>query len=197
MKFFGAGLVVSGALLLAGCGEGEDAHGHEHGAGGEHVLLGEVALAGVVRAEGALLRYDNPYGDGRPNPFPVGTRARVHAVRTGSGRTVVTLHVFGATPNRAFGSHVHVSPCAENKAGGHYQHEVAPPGQAADPRWANPRNEVWLDLHTDAQGNGSAHAVVNFTFRANGANAVILHDQHTDHGSGKAGAKLGCLDVDF
>ena len=194
-KSFGAGLVVSGVLALAACG-GEA--GHEHVViNGEEVVMTAEELANAARAEGALAVYANPYGDGRENPIAEGAKAKVQAVRTASGKTVVTLHVFGATPNRNFGSHVHVSGCDVNKAGGHYQNEVAPAGLAADPRWANPQNEVWLDVVTDAEGNASAQAVVNYHFRENGANAIILHDQHTNHSNGTAGSKLGCLDVDF
>lgn len=191
LKSLGAGLAVSGMLLLAGCG------GHEHMNHDAEELVTDAQLAAGLKAEGELIRYDNPYGDGRANPIPAGARAKVHSVRTSSGKTVVVLHVKGATPNRHFGSHVHVAACSQNKAGGHYQNVVAPAGQAANPLYANPENEVWLDLVTDAEGNGSAQAVVDFQFREDGANAIIIHDRHTDHSNGTAGSKLGCLDADF
>ncbi len=39
-------------------------------------------------------------------------------------------------------------------------------GGATDPAFANPDNEIWLDLSTDGDGNGSAQAVVDWQFGA-------------------------------
>ena len=154
------------------------------------------AAAVVVKQSGPLVRYDNPYGDGTANPVLAGATARVHAVEGANGKTIVTLEVAGLAPNREFGSHVHVGACnAANKAGGHYQNV---PGTGEN--FANAQNEVWLDFETDDEGNGSAQAKVDWTFRPDGANAVIIHDHHTpdeDPVAGVAGPKLACLDVDF
>jgi Cu-Zn family superoxide dismutase len=148
-----------------------------------------------VGSAGALTVYSDPYGNGVANPIAGGAEARVHAVEDANGDTIVTLHVTGLPANRHFGSHVHVSACGVNKAGPHYQHVL---GSGAD--YANPSNEVWLDIETNAAGNATAKATVAWTFRADGANAVIIHDRHTTHGdpgAGTAGARLACLDVDF
>src|SRR5260221_11951758 len=101
------------------------------------------AAATVVQASGPLVRYDNPYGNGTANPVLAGATARVHAVEDANGKTIVTLEVEGLTPNREYGSHVHVLPCNVNKAGGHYQN-VPGTGQ----NFANPDNQVWLDFTT-------------------------------------------------
>ena len=152
--------------------------------------------AKVVRSSGDLTVYADPYGTGTANPI-TGGEARVHSVTTPSGKTTVTLHVSGLPANRSFGSHVHKLACNDNKAGGHYQNVPAvPPTSVNDPSVANPENEVWLDFTTNAAGNGEAHAEVDFAFRADGANAVIIHDHHTESG-GVAGAKLACLNVNF
>lgn len=168
------------------------------------VELSGPSLAGAsaerLRAEGELTRYADPYGTGADNPVPAGSTARVQAVTTASGRTVVTLHVSGLPSNRDFGSHVHVLGCANNKAGGHYQNEVDPTPATPESEYANSDNEIWLDFTTDDDGNGSAQANVAWTLRPDGANAVVIHDRHTtigDPGSGTAGPKLACLDVDF
>jgi Cu-Zn family superoxide dismutase len=164
---------------------------------GTVTLLTVVLIAGAagadarpykVHAKGDLIRYDNPYGDGTPNPVLEGARASVKAHAHGKHGTTVTLHVHGLEPNREFGSHVHILGCNDNKAGGHYRNDPAAP--------ASPQNEIWLDFVTDAHGNGSAKATVDWTFRPDGANAVIIHTDHTAS-SGAAGAKLACLDVDF
>lgn len=159
------------------------------------LAVSAAGSATVVTGEGALTLYANPYGDGRPNPVEEGATARVHAVEDASGRTIVTVHVKGLPANREFGSHVHVADCATNKAGGHYQNV---PGTGA--AFANAENEIWLDFHTNDAGNATAKATVDWTFRPGGANAVIIHNNHTAHadpGAGTAGSKLACLDVDF
>ncbi|MEO6713130.1 MAG: hypothetical protein ABIM89_06845 [Mycobacteriales bacterium] len=146
--------------------------------------------AEVTKAAGPLTSYANPYGNGTANTTDGGT-ARVHAVANSSGdagKTIVTLHVSGLAPNREYGSHVHVLACDNNKAGPHYRNVVANP--------ASPENEIWLDFTTNAAGNGSAQAVVDWTIRPDGANAVIIHDRHSDH-LGVAGPKLACINVAF
>jgi len=166
-----AGAAATVALLLPGPAWGNNA-------------------ANVVKAAGSLTVYDDPYGNGAPNPTAGGT-ARVHAVANSSGqagKTIVTLHVSGLAPGREFGSHVHILACGDNKAGGHYRNDPAGP--------ATPDNEVWLDFTTDEGGSGNAQAVVDWTIRPGGAKAVVIHDHKTEVG-GAAGAKLACLDVAF
>jgi len=90
--------------------------------------------------------------------------------------------------NGSFGAHVHVAACESGQAGGHYRNDTAGPATAA--------NDVWLDFRTNSAGQARAMAVVNFGFRANDANAVVVHD-HTTDATGAAGPKLACLNVDF
>ncbi len=159
------------------------------------VLPSAPAAADRVRAEGALVSYDAAL-------IPPGATARVQEVRTSAGATVVTLHVRGLLPGREYGAHAHVNACGGTgaAAGPHYQNTAAPAGHATDPAFANAGNEVWLDLTTDAEGNGSAQALVRWQFRTGGANSVILHASrtHTEPGvAGTAGSRLGCLTVAF
>lgn len=153
------------------------------------------AAADRVRAAGPLVRYDTAL-------VPEGAAARVQAVATSSGATVFTLHVSGLVAHRTYGAHVHVRACgaAPADAGPHYQHRVAPAGQAATPTFANPDNEVWLDLTTDDEGNGSAQSRVEWQTRTGGANSVVLHAAQTSTGqttSGTAGPRVGCLTAAF
>jgi Cu-Zn family superoxide dismutase len=172
-----AGLATCQALLLAGATTGP-------------------ALAGErVRAGGELVRYDTTL-------IPAGATARVQEVRTSSGSTVVTLHVRGLLPDHQYGAHAHVNACGStgSAAGPHYQDQLAPAGQGTNPLWANDGNEVWLDLTTDDDGNGSAQALVRWQFRSGGANSVILHAMHTSTqpgAAGTAGPRLACLTVPF
>jgi hypothetical protein len=164
------------------------------------LLCSFVAIAGLgcqgstdevgVTQQAALVAWTvfaDPFGNGAPNPAE-GVRGFVHHNTTGDGRTHVVLQVRGLPPNRDFGSHVHALPCNDNKAGGHYRNDPAGP--------ATPANEIWLDFTTNAAGNGSAQAVVDFLIRPAGAHAVIIHDHTTDQ-AGAAGPKLACLDVNF
>jgi Cu-Zn family superoxide dismutase len=164
-------------------------------------LIAPVGAGGakVVDAAGPMVVFANAYGDGRANPTE-GAQARVHAVATPDGKTIVTLDVWGLPPGREFGSHVHQLACANTKAGPHYQNLTpTPPTPVSDPAFANPDNEIWLDFTTNAAGRGEAHATVDWVIRPDGANAVIVHDMHThtEPPAGTAGPKLACLDVDF
>lgn len=171
------------------------------------LLAGLVATAGLApsgpahasaeraRAEGPLIRYDLAL-------VPEGATARVQAVATSSGATVFTLHVKGLLAHRTYGAHVHVHACgaAPRDALGHYQNNIAPSGQSANPTFANPYNEVWLDLTTDEDGTGSAQARVDWQTRDDAANSIVIHALATNTGqttSGTAGARVACLTAAF
>ena len=159
--------------------------------------------AETVNARGELIRYALP--DGAPNPILEGATARVQAVATPSGKTIVKLHVDGLAPNRAFGSHVHTRACGATgaAAGPHYQNVPS-----VNPEFANPQNEVWLDFTTNASGNAVATVTVDWHFvqdldHPDGANSVIIHRDPTSTGlpgqpaPGVAGPRIGCLTVPF
>ncbi len=151
--------------------------------------------AGHARAEGALIRYGEA--------LPDGARARVKAVYDGAGRTHVQLQVWGLAPNTEYGAHAHTNACGATgaAAGPHFQNSVDPTSPSTDPRYANPTNEIWLDLTTNAAGHGVATTRVPWQFEpTRRAKSVILHVEHTHTGpqdSGVAGARLGCLTVPF
>lgn len=160
------------------------------------LLVPATAQAGATRvdAQGELQRYPAD----STNPIPAGATARVHAVLTPSGRTVVTLVVDGFPANREFGSHMHEKACGATgaDAGGHYQNV---PGTG--PAYGNADNEVWLDFATDADGHGEASASVAWqpttdTLHPFGANSVVIHRDETVPGGG-AGPRLACLTVPF
>ncbi len=122
------------------------------------------------------------------------------------GKTTVTLDVSGLAPDRGFGVHVHTKPCGPqpSDSGPHYQNvpdpAATPESPSTDPAYANPQNEVWLDITTDAQGAARASSTVDWEFRDDEANSVVLHDKHTMTSPGHAGTagdRLACVDVDF
>jgi Cu-Zn family superoxide dismutase len=154
----------------------------------------------VSRASGELIRYP---GQVVAADAPDGATARVQSVETADGRTIVTLHVSGMEPFAAYGAHAHVHACGSTggAAGPHFQHVPDPVTPSTDPAYAKPQNEIWLDLTTNAAGEGRAKAVVDWQFSPERrAGSVIIHEKHTLTGTGEAGTagkRVACLTVPF
>ncbi|MDJ1130651.1 superoxide dismutase family protein [Streptomyces iconiensis] len=132
---------------------------------------------------------------------PAGAGIRV-LQRAGDGKTTVRVAVHGLAPRYRFGVHVHTKPCGlrPNDSGPHYQNVKDPKQPSTNPRYANPRNEVWLDFTTDAKGNGGAVSRHDWTFRRGEARSVVLHERGTHTGpghAGQAGDRLACVSVPF
>ncbi len=108
----------------------------------------------------------------------------MQAVYDGAGRTHVRLQVWGLAPNTAYGAHAHTGPCGATGAGAgpHFQHVLDPRTPSTDPAYANPRNEVWLDLRTNAAGHGVAIARVDWQFRPSGGPSRSSCAEHTHTG---------------
>ncbi|MEU1075850.1 MULTISPECIES: superoxide dismutase family protein [unclassified Streptomyces] len=112
------------------------------------------------------------------------------------------LSLRGVLPNHTYGAHVHRLPCGANPddSGPHYQNQPDPVQPSTDPAYANPRNEVWLDLTTDARGDGKSTAQVPWRIRPGEANSLVIHEKATATGPGQAGtagARLACVNVRF
>lgn len=120
-----------------------------------------------------------------------------------SNTTVVELAVSRLLPNRAYAVHAHTKACGAtgDAAGPHFQNRVdpaaTPQAPSTNPDYANPNNEIWLELHTDATGAGVAHTTVPFTFTNRWPGSIVVHEAMTtatDAGhAGKAGARIACL----
>jgi Cu-Zn family superoxide dismutase len=129
---------------------------------------------------------------------PDGARVAVWSV-SGPRRTRTFLLVHGLQPGQAYGAHLHTNACggAPAAAGPHYQQVPDPVQPSTDPAFANPDNEVWLDVHTDAAGNATARSVNKWVFHTP-PRSLILHAEHTHTDPGKAGtagARLACLNL--
>ncbi len=137
-----------------------------------------------------------------PALVPAGARVSVSSRSDGDG-TTVTFAVQGLVPDRSYGAHAHARPCGAggDAAGPHFQHESDPVTPSVDPAYANPRNEIWLDLTTDADGAGTVTATVPWGFeRDRRAGSVVVHAMPTENGPGRAGtagARAACVTVDF
>jgi Cu-Zn family superoxide dismutase len=133
---------------------------------------------------------------------PEGAKVTVLGVPTVGGRTTVLLKLKGLLPNRAYGAHVHVKKCgaAPADAGPHYQNVADPVQPSVDPAYANPRNEIWLDVHTDGHGFAYTSSTVDWQFTERHAQSVVLHNEHTHTKPGEAGTagpRLACVNVLF
>jgi Cu-Zn family superoxide dismutase len=141
-----------------------------------------------------------------PALAPEGARLSVEAGES-DGSTEVRLEVDGLLPERGYAVHAHIRPCGPTgaAAGPHFQNEVDPaatPEQpSTDPAFANPRNEIWLDLRTDGEGEGEASTEVPFVFSDRAPASVVVHQAEvtaTAPGdAGSAGSRVACLNVPF
>jgi Cu-Zn family superoxide dismutase len=186
------GLGLIGVLALTGCGGALAATPAPSTTPDTNVQVGATF---AMDPAGTAVTYD-------PALVPVGSRVAVSSA-TGDDGTVVMLAVRGLMPDRRYGAHAHVESCGDtgDAAGPHFQNEVDPVQPSVDPAFANPQNEIWLDLTTDSAGAGSATATVEWGFERNRrAKSVVIHEMGTATGpgeAGKAGARPACVDVEF
>ncbi|MBV8992440.1 MAG: superoxide dismutase family protein [Pseudonocardiales bacterium] len=118
-------------------------------------------------------------------------------------QTVATLTITGLLRNRGYAIHAHANPCGATgeDAGPHYQNHLDPAATpqhpSTDPHYANPRNEIWLDVRTDANGEGISRTTVPFVFTNRAPASIVIHEaQSTATGpgqAGQAGARVACL----
>jgi Cu-Zn family superoxide dismutase len=129
------------------------------------------------------------------------------SVTADTAKTRVRLVVEGLLPDRGYAAHAHANPCGASgdAAGPHFQNRPDPaaaPGKpSTDPAYANPQNEIWLDLRTDGDGNGESTTEVPFVLADRAPASVVVHEAEmtgTAPGqAGSAGARLACLTVPF
>jgi len=212
-------LVAAVVVLAGGCGGGAPAGGSASSAAGSSedassvdpdstVPAGESAADGPPLAEGAVAPPERAADAFTYNPalVPEGAYLEVYSTVEGTA-TTVRLEVEGLLPDRGYAAHAHASACGPSgdAAGPHFQNRQDPaagPGKpSTDPAFANPQNEIWLDLTTDSDGNGEATATVPFTFTDRAPASVIVHEAMmtaTEPGkAGSAGARLACLTAPF
>jgi superoxide dismutase, Cu-Zn family len=189
------GVCAVGALI-AGCGAGQATQ--------PPAAPGETQPAAAHQTTAVFEQYKEgakaiTYS---PAQIPVGANVNVSSERA-NGSTEITLELKGLQPNRDYGAHVHIKSCGPSgdDAGPHFQEKADPVKPSVDPAYANPQNEVWLDFHTDAQGNGTATAEGNWSFDTRqDAKSVVIHEMHTHSDAGKAGTagkRLACINATF
>ncbi len=137
-----------------------------------------------------------------PALAPIGAELTV-GVEAGDEQTSVALEVSGLLADRGYAAHLHTQACGATgaDAGPHFQQEVdpaaTPEAPSADPAFANPENEIWLDVETDADGAGTSMAEVPFAFGSEGPRSLVVHaEEATATGPGEAGSagdRVACM----
>ncbi|MGM1058336.1 superoxide dismutase family protein [Saccharothrix sp. Mg75] len=209
------GIVLVAALCTAvGCGGGDDtaapASGSPSSTSGStsgsapstspsEVTNRHVGVLAEVASADTAFTYD-------PVAAPPGAELELQ-VAEGEGSTTVRLLVNGLQPDRGYAVHAHTEACGKTgaDAGPHFQHDqdpaAAPDKPSTDPAYANPRNEIWLDLTTDAQGAATSETTVPFDFTDRAPASVVLHEKEataTEPGqAGSAGGRVACLTAPF
>lgn len=160
--------------------------------------------AATLHGEGALTEPNATSTAETYNPAlaPVGSRLKV-ALTPSAESTNAELTVSGLLPNRGYAVHAHINACSASPEldGPHYQNRIDPAATrqapSTNPEYANPRNEVWLDVRTDATGSGTSRTTVPFVFTDRGPGSIVVHEAMqtaTEPGqAGKAGARIACL----
>jgi Cu-Zn family superoxide dismutase len=103
-----------------------------------------------------------------PDLAPVNAMMKVESHTENDG-TMVALEVEGFLPNRGYAIHAHTEHCGPtgDDARPHYQHIVDPQATrdnpSRGPEYANPQNEIWLDLVTDDNGNATTGRIACLT----------------------------------
>ncbi|PZS37302.1 MAG: superoxide dismutase [Pseudonocardiales bacterium] len=158
----------------------------------------------TLHGDGALTAPNAASGSETYNPAlaPVGSRLTV-ALNPSDETTNAELTVSGLLPNRGYAVHAHTNACSADPAldGPHYQNRIdpaaTPQAPSKDPEYANPRNEVWLDVRTDATGSGTSRTTVPFVFTDRGPGSIVVHEaMQTATGpgqAGQAGTRIACL----
>jgi Cu-Zn family superoxide dismutase len=203
---------VIALLAAAGCGSGsssgQEAPPTAAAAPAATTAAPTTGAEGRTGAEGLLAPPGRATTAVTYNPAlaPEGATVNVDVTAHGAS-TEVRLDVDGLLPNRGYAAHAHVNSCGPtgDAAGPHFQNRVDPaaaPGKpSTDPAFANPQNEIWLDLRTDGAGDGGSRVEVPFTFTDRAPASVVIHEAETTSTApgqaGSAGARLACITVPF
>jgi superoxide dismutase, Cu-Zn family len=138
-----------------------------------------------------------------PDLAPIGAAMTARLIPSSDGSTRAELTVFGLLPNRGYAAHAHTKACgmAVDAAGPRFQKHLdpaaTPQAPSSNPRYANPNNEIWLDVRTDDAGAGTSSTTVPFLFTDRAPGSIVVHEGTrtlTDPGhAGQAGARIACL----
>jgi Cu-Zn family superoxide dismutase len=113
--------------------------------------------------------------------YDIGGHASMRRVPGGGGSTTITVHVTGLDADTRYPAHVHNAPCdATPPGGGHYQHTVGGPVDAA--------NEIWPIVSSNPAGVGRGFARHANWARPDAMAVVIHYPANTS-------IRLACVDL--
>lgn len=137
-----------------------------------------------------------------PSLAPIGAAMTATVIPTSEGSTA-QLTVLGLLPNRGYAVYAYDRPCGEtaDAAGTRFQDHLDPAATSAspstNPKYANPDNEIWLDVRTDAAGAGTAATTIPFVLTDRVPRSFVVHDAtQTPTGPDQVadiGARIACL----
>jgi Cu-Zn family superoxide dismutase len=137
-----------------------------------------------------------------PDLAPIGAAMTATIIPTSEGSTA-QLTVLGLLPDRGYAVYAYTKACGPTvgSAGTRFQNHLDPAATpstpSTDPRYANPDNEIWLDLRTDDDGTGTSATHIPFVLTDRVPHAFVVHDgMHTPRNSAQAadiGARIACL----
>jgi superoxide dismutase, Cu-Zn family len=138
-----------------------------------------------------------------PDLAPVGAALTAALIPSSDGSTTAELTVSGLLPNRGYAVHAHTKACGATgeAAGPHFQNHgdpaATPQAPSTNPEYANPRNEIWLNVRTDTAGAGTSRTTVPFVLTDRVPGSIVVHEaMQTSTGpgeAGQAGARIACL----
>jgi Cu-Zn family superoxide dismutase len=200
-KMLQAGLGLVASLVLVGCGGADSETTAEEKASPSEAASTTDAAAAGTEISGVFAAFSKDatavtYNDA----VPKGAKVKVSVVPEGDKQTVLTLEVAGLASDHGLGAHLHAAACGADPAdaGPHYQNEADPKMPSTNSKYANKKNEVWLDFTTDTTGTATATATVDWLVRPGEANSIVIHAEHTktsDGEAGTAGDRLACVNV--
>jgi Cu-Zn family superoxide dismutase len=137
-----------------------------------------------------------------PDLAPIGAAMTATIIPTSEGSTA-QITVLGLLPDRGYTVYAYDKACGATPgaAGARFQEHLDPAATAATPstdsRYVNPRNEIWLDVQTDAAGTGTSATTVPFVLTDRVPHSIMVHDkmQASKDPSQAAdiGARIACL----
>jgi Cu-Zn family superoxide dismutase len=161
---------------------------------------------GVILIGSGTLTTPNPTSKAatyNPDLAPLGAALTAIVIPSSDRSTRAELTVSGLLPNRTYAAHAHTTACGATAAaaGPHFQNRLdpaaTPQAPSSDPQYANPTNEIWLDVRTDTAGAGTSRTTVPFLITDRAPGSIVVHEAmqtSTAPGqAGKAGARIACL----
>ena len=137
-----------------------------------------------------------------PDLAPIGAAMTATIVPTSEGSRA-QLTVLGLLPDRGYAVYAYDKACGAtaDAAGERFQDQPDPEATSSapstDPRYANPENEIWLDVRTDDAGVGTAATTIPFVLTNHVPGSLVVHAaMHTPRDptqAGNIGAPIACL----